>query len=239
MDCTMSNKKKQSQKDLARKAWVLDDNTDMRIVEAYKELLFNIQFTLPGARCRSILLTSANAMDGKTTTAVNLSISLARTGARVLLIDGDMRKPRAHVLLKLRNNVGLSDVICGSKELGECVFETGVSNLFFIPSGALPPNPTELLNTREMEKIIGYFRERMDYIIFDTPPLNVVSDALSLVNKVDGTILITKRSKTRYDEISKALRKLDLAGAKVLGTVLNDDNLKNTQKYGYSYHYGA
>ena len=235
----MSKQKKKLPKEQTRSVCVLDQNTNMRVVEAYKELLFNIQFTLPGAKCRSILLTSANAMEGKTTTAANLSISLARNGAKVLLIDADLRKPRAHVLMKIRNTVGLSDAICGAKNLGECVFETSVPNLFFIPSGPLPPNPTELLNTKEMEQIIAYFHDRMDYIIFDTPPLNVVSDCLSLVNKVDGCILITKRGKTRFDDVAKALRKLELADAKVLGTVLNDDSIKNAQKYGYNYHYGA
>ena len=209
--------------------------SDFTMVESFKALRTNIMFSLPGnVGCRKLLFTSSLSGEGKTTTTVNLAVSLAETDTRVLLIDADMRRPTVHRYfdIKSRSRHGLSNLLTGANDIEECMFpSTEHPNLFVIPSGVLPPNPSELLGSAAMKSLLDGLESSFDYIIIDTPPVNLVSDALSLVSMVNGVAVVVAGNKSKMPDVQKAVTTLKFAGANLLGFVLNRVSSKS---YGYS-----
>ena len=223
----------------------LHEHLEFTAKEQYKLLRTNLSFTIPAEiKCPIIGLTSANRGEGKSTTAINLSYVLAENGKRVLLIDGDMRVPSIAKKMELAAAPGLSDLLMEQESLDLSVFRSSVlSNWYIVPSGELPPNPSELLGSRRMENLLNALSEKFDYIVVDLPPVNLVSDALAISKLITGMIVVVKEDHTEKRELEQCYRQLSLSNVKVLGCVLNNaktgrDTYGDYHDYDYDYGYG-
>ncbi len=207
--------------------------------ECFRVLRTNLQFASPDRPLQTILVTSPQPTEGKSTTAANLAVALAQAGRRVLLVDSDLRRPILHRILDQPNDWGLTTLLFSSSP-GESngILPTTLENLHFIPSGPLPPNPAEVLDSSRFEAFLEQIKEQADLIIFDSPPLLTVADAAVLASKVDGVILVTDCGVTRRDAIGKAVESLRQVGASPLGTILNRVDARSDGYYYYYYsHY--
>lgn len=206
------------------------------VKEAYKLARTNILFSLAEDGCKSIAITSAYPGEGKTTTATNMAISFAQMGKKTLLIDGDMRKPQIHHVFTLDNQVGLSNVLGGFATVEETIHPLE-SGLRVITSGHIPPNPVELLGSKRMKELLEDLGQHYDYIFIDTPPTNLVTDAIVLSQIASGTIVIAKQGYSKKHELEEAISKLKFAQAKLLGFILTGDDSRKG-KYSKSTKYG-
>lgn len=211
------------------------------VVEAYKNLRTNLLFALSLSASKSVLVSSAEPDAGKSLTCYNLACSMAQTNCRVLLIDADMRKPTQHTLFKLANNFGLSRMLSCQDSLEQGMRKRVAENLDLITSGPIPPNPSELLGSENMAELLAFFEEHYDYIFIDSPPVNVVSDALVLCGRTAGVLLIARQRQTTYDELKKAVESIRMTKSNVLGVVITDivqqKGLYGSNKRRY-YEYG-
>ena len=203
------------------------------VVEAYKSIRTNLTFLLSENVCKSIVISSSTGGEGKSTTAINLAIVCSQLGSKVLLIDTDLRRPTIHRKMHLPNEQGISSVL-----VNFCKFEDAVQHintcLDVITAGPMPPNPSELLGGDVLNQLIQTLRNQYDYIIFDTPPINVVSDALVLSPNSDGILLVARSKKTSFSQLKQTVKKVDVAGVNLLGTVLNGADAKQLKN---SYYY--
>ncbi len=191
------------------------------VSESYKSIRTNLLFLLSGiSGCKTIVVSSPKAGDGKTTNAINVAIALSQLGKRVLLIDADLRRPSICKKLKLENNSGLSGILAGFAKPDECVVPVSGS-LYVLPAGSTPPNPSEMLASTVMDKLVDDFKLVYDYIVIDSPPLGLVSDTLVIAPKTDGVVLVVKEKVTKHDDFGKVLDGLKLANVRILGVVLN------------------
>ena len=201
----------------------LHKNLAFTAAEQYKLIRANLAFTLPeGEKCPVIGVTSSMRGDGKSTTAINLSFVLAEKGAKVLLIDGDLRIPSVAKKLGIESSPGLADLL---KDSAQPFSEFGapfLDNWHILPSGDVPPNPSELLGSPRMENILRKLREIYDYIVIDLPPVNIVSDAVAISPYISGIIVVIREGYTEKKELDRCFRQLGLSNAKVLGCVINE-----------------
>jgi capsular exopolysaccharide synthesis family protein len=218
----------------------INEDTKFVIKEAYNSLRANLRFALRKEGCKKIIISSPIPEDGKSTTSTNLAITIAQTGAKVLLMDCDLRKGRLHSFFNIKSTPGISDIISGMYSEKDVLQNTSHENLQIITMGAIPPNPTEILASVQMEELMKRLEKIFDYIIIDSPPVNVVSDALSLVKLVDGVVIVVREGATTHPHIVSALNKYKLAEANLLGFVLNGVSInqgsKSKSRY-YYYHY--
>ncbi|MCB0180715.1 MAG: polysaccharide biosynthesis tyrosine autokinase [Anaerolineae bacterium] len=192
------------------------------ITEAYRQIRTNIQFTAIDQPARSIMVTSSNPGEGKSTTAANLGIIMAQANLRTIIVDADLRRPTLHKMFQVPNLGGLTDLLSSeSLDIDNQLKDTGIENLKIITSGPLPPNPSEILGSQRMMQLLQQLERVADIIIFDTPPILAVTDALVLSKRVDGVILVIKSKSTRRDSLKQSLERLNQVGAKLLGGVLN------------------
>ncbi len=238
----MGFRKKTSDKPVIREnEKTLHKNLKFTATEQYKLLRTNLSFTLPEEQgCSIIGVTSAMRGEGKSTTAVNLSYVLAESGKRVLLIDGDLRLPSVAKKMKIQNTQGLTDLLRGDDTVQMANFKSTLfANWYIIPSGDLPPNPSELLGSKRMENLLNIFSKNFDYIIFDLPPVNIVSDALAVSKYISGMVVVIREDYTEKKELETCFRQLKLSDVKVLGCVINES--KNGRgsygKYKYKRYY--
>ena len=220
---------------------ILSADSNFFIREAYKTLRTNTMFALAGQEgCKIILVTSALQGEGKSISALNLAISFAEAENRVLLIDCDLRRPKLARLLRKSSRVGLSNVLLDPLQLGEVILPGGVDRLDVILSGDIPPNPSELLGSARMESLLAHLRKRYDYVILDTPPVNMVTDAVVLAPKSDGVLFVVRAGQSERGPVTHAVEQLEYAQAKLLGFILDDVNGDGTRygygKYKYQYH---
>ena len=202
--------------------------------EAYRSLRTSIKFSLIDKPIKTIVVTSSLAGEGKSTVVVNLAYSLSQDGARVLVIDCDLRKPTIHENFLLANEKGLTDVLFGKSDL-KGVTKKIEDSLFLITAGTILPNPAEILGSKEMENLIKELKINFDYIIIDTPPILPVSDTLLLVSKADATLIVVKARKTKEKMVKESYERLIEAKANVIGTVLNESDKSLDNKYCGNY----
>lgn len=207
------------------------------ITESYKSLRTSVVLSSADKPPKIILVGSSMQSEGKTTTAINLALSMAVAGQKVLLIDSDLRKPRIHKVFKLKNNSGLSNYLAG--EVKDNLLQNGpLENLKILTSGPIPPNPSELISSNNYKIILENASETFDFIIIDTAPILAVADSVILSRLVDGVILVAKAHETSYDYVKKAIKNLRDVNAKILGLVINGLNIKKSG-YNYNYYYYA
>lgn len=229
---------------------ILNKKTPFVIREAYKTARTNIIFSVSGSgndECKIIAFTSANPGEGKTTSSLNLAITFAQTGAKVLIIDGDLRKPRIHQYLGVVKTNGLSTILSNQKTFDEVVFRDIRDGLDCLAAGSIPPNPAELLASDAMEHLLEDLKTRYDYVFIDTPPVTVVTDAAALSNYVNGLVLVVRQGFTNHESVEHAINLLKIAKAKVLGFFVNDIDPASANygayrksygnRYGYKYGY--
>lgn len=236
-------------------------NHPMSVVsEAYRTIRTAILLSSADNPPRVVIFTSASVGEGKTVTAINEAVTLARAGGRVLMIDADLRKPRLHRIFGVSNGHGLSTYLTGQSPLDLVIHEVGLNGrggeapsdggdrsavdggrLFVIPAGPLPPNPAELLGSKRMRETLGTMRADFDYVVIDTPPVLPVTDAVLLATMSDGVVLVVRGQKTPFDVAQKSHERLAYARVKILGVVLNDVDVTSGDydqyhRYYYAYH---
>lgn len=214
---------------------VLSNKTSFQVREAYKALRTNIIFSLPQTGCKKISVTSSIAAEGKSTNCLNLAITFAETGARVLVVDCDLRRPNISRLLEKQSSPGLSNALVGLNSLDEVINKTDFTNLDVIFSGNIPPNPAELLGSDKMGNLIAELEKKYDYIFFDTAPVNIVTDSTILAKWMTGVVMVVLYNSTDKDTIEEALKQLEFAEAKVLGFILNGVVYGSNGAYKYNY----
>ena len=205
--------------------------------ESYKVLRTAILLSSAVTPPKNILVTSAAPGEGKTVTSVNLAMTIAQAAHSVLLVDSDLRKPRVHKIFGLDNSKGLSTYLAGASDMN-IICKGTVPNISIIPSGPVPPNPSELLSSGRMYDLIRTLNERFDIIIWDAAPLLTVTDSLVLSKILDGTIIVTKAGLTTYESVSRALKSLNDIEAHFLGVVINGLDVRKNEYYYRHYHYG-
>ncbi len=221
----------------------LHKNLEFTAVEQYKLLRTNLDFTISeDVKCPIIGVTSSMRGEGKSTTAVNLSYVLAEKGNKVLLIDGDLRIPSIAKKMGIASTPGLTDLLMGRGAQLPDFQSDLLSNWYILPAGDIPPNPSELLGSRRMESILESLREGFDYIVIDLPPVNIVSDALSIASLINGMIVVIREDYTEKKELERCFRQLKLSNVKVLGCVMNESKNGNGtygkyRKYKYYKYY--
>lgn len=201
------------------------------ITEQYRLIRTNILYSSVDKEIKTIMVTSPDPSEGKSTTSANLAIVLAQQGKRVLLVDADLRKASIHYTFNVSNIDGLTSVLTKKISLLDGISKTYVPNLEILTSGPIPPNPSELLNSEAMERIIDELNSRYDYIVFDTPPVLAVTDSQILANKCDGIVFVIYSGKTRKDRAVKAKQLLQKAKSQILGVVVNGLESKNEVYY--------
>lgn len=208
------------------------------VAEAYRTLRTNLGFTFIDTPCRSILFTSANPQDGKSTTIANIAVAMAQAGNRVAAVDCDLRKPMLHRIFQLENRRGLTNCIMQQAEPEELLQKTAIDNLEVLTSGPIPPNPAEMLASERSKALWDKLLAVYDYVLLDSPPILAVADASILATQVDGVILIIRFAQTRIDLAREAKEQLLKANAHIIGSVLNQVNMesKDYQYYYYYYH---
>lgn len=235
----MKNKEKKPEQTgyMNSRRQILNQSSSFSVQEAYKTLRTNVRFSLRSEGCKRISITSAVAGEGKSITLLNLAISVAQNGDKVLLIDADLRRPALARLLVEKATPGLSNVLAGLATVEEAVRTEIYPNLDILFSGDVPPNPSELLGGDKMRELIETLSEKYDYILVDTPPVNVVSDASIVTHLLDGVLLLVRQGSSRKDSVKRAVANLALTGIKPLGFVLNGVDVEQRKSYGYDHGY--
>jgi capsular exopolysaccharide synthesis family protein len=216
-----------------------EDNTNFIINEAYKTIRTNLLLSVIKKGCKTIIVSSSLPGEGKTTTAVNIAISLAQTDKKILLIDADLRKPRIHSIMNLPNTPGLTNVLSNLSSFDKALNKTEYGNLNILCSGITVPNPSEMLANEAIYDLISGLENSYEYIIIDTPPINIVADALPLIKKSDGVLLVVSPRYTTHIEIQKTIKNLEFIDAKIIGFIFNNAVQDKVNKYNYKYKYNT
>lgn len=221
------------------------------VKEAYNSIRTNLLFSQQGEKCPVFIVTSPTANNGKSINATNMAISFAQMGKRTLLIDADMRNPTIHRMFSIPVKNGLSEILAGLTD-NITVSRTDVENLSILTAGKIPPNPTELLSSARMDKLLDFVKAHYDCVFIDTPPINLVTDSTAFATKATGYILVIKSETTDIQEVRAAVNSLEQIEANIVGFILNDVNAtgkkyssyykrgyhsRYSYKYGYNYSY--
>ena len=204
------------------------------LAEAYRSIRTNLEYSSVDKKLKTIVITSSEPGEGKSTVCCNLAYALSEGGKKVLIIDSDLRKPSLHRKFKVSNEVGLTDLLIGKFKFSDVIKEID-ENLNLITSGQKTPNPAEMVSSETMEKLINDFKEEYDYIIIDTPPVGSINDARILATKCDGTIFVIRAGQTKKNNILNAYKELEKVNANVVGSVVNGVKDSNDKYY---YYYG-
>lgn len=231
------NKNKEKNNFGEARATILDIK-NFRVVESYKQLRTNIMFAMSAKDTHVVSLSSSFPGEGKSVTSANIAIATAQTGARVVLIDCDLRRPVQNKIFSLENKKGLSSVLGRMEKIDDVINKNVVDNMDVITSGPMPPNPSELIVSKNMEEFIKEVDKRYDYVIIDTPPINVVTDALELSKYTGGLVIVTRQGITTYEDVKRTLHSAKLIEVPILGFVVNGIKESKFNGYGYKHRYG-
>lgn len=202
--------------------------------EAYRSLRTSIQFAGLDHKCRSIVVTSSSPGEGKSTTVANFGVVTAQTGARVCLVDSDLRRPTLHRIFGVANSRGLTSALLEGLPFAEVAQPTAVPNLFVLSSGPLPPNPAELVGSNRMRESLEAAAGEFDTLVLDSPPVVSVSDAIALAAFADGVVMVVQSGKVPQEVVRRAMGQIEAVKGRILGVVMNSVNLKRD---GYYYDY--
>jgi capsular exopolysaccharide synthesis family protein len=205
--------------------------------EACRSIRTNMLFISAQKEFSLFSVTSPGPQDGKTTVAINLAVTMAQAGGKILLIDTDMRRPRIHKSFGLKSDKGISTVMAGDIQLKDAICKSEVPNMDVLPCGPMPPNPAELLHTERFRQILADCRGIYDRIVLDSPPVGPVTDPAIIGGATDGVVLVLRAGHTTREATTFARRQLGDAGARILGLVINQTDRKGA-RYGYGYGYG-
>ncbi|WP_407724734.1 CpsD/CapB family tyrosine-protein kinase [Ruminococcus sp. JL13D9] len=215
----------------------ISDKSKFAIVESYKSARSNIMFSLSADDDKLFAVTSYSKGEGKSTVSANLAISFSKMEKKVLLVDCDLRRPNIHNIFKIENQAGLSNVIGKMVEFEEVIHRNVLPNLDILPSGTIPPNPSELLCSPKFTNLVKKLYEEYDYIIFDTPPIGVVADALLLKDLLAGFVVVLRERSTTHGDVQNIMDSMKLADAKILGFVkVGCTSNKKRSRRGYYYY---
>ena len=229
-----------------RKEIITQSDPKSPISEVFRALRTNIQFMNKAADCQTILITSTVQAEGKSWTSANLATTFAQSGSKTLIIDADMRKPRQHKIFQMNNVPGLSNYLSEINDLGrrqkingmDCVKPTEVENLYLLPSGNIPPNPSELLMSDKIIELINEVTKNFDVVIFDGAPCLLVTDSTIISRLVDSTILVTSQKYTKIDDLKEAKKRIKRVGGNIAGVILNRVEI-SSKKYEEKYYYAS
>lgn len=222
--------------------FVVSTRPDSIPSEAFRSLRTRVQFSRPDKdSLKTILITSPAPQEGKTTVAINLAGSFALSNKKTLVVDCDLRKPRLHQIIERDKKPGLIDYLVGEFKLDQITYPTDIDNLSIITSGTIPPNPAEMLDSKQMEEFLTEVRSKYDYIVLDSPPIVAVTDAEILAKKVDGSILVVSANVTELSMMDRAVQLIKHDNSQFIGTVLNNFSIKPGygSYYKYYYYYAA
>lgn len=217
------------------------ENGKFAIVEGYKLARTNIVFTLSAGRSNCFAVTSWSKGEGKSTATTNLAISFSKMDKKVILVDADLRRPNVANLLNIEKKVGLTDYLSGLSPYEDIICKDVLPNLDVITCGTIPPNPSELLGSAEMTSFVEMIKENYDYVIFDTPPVGVVADALLLNQHILGFVAVVRENSTTHKDVENLIQNITLAQSKIIGFIkvgcsLQDEKYSKSGKY-YKYGY--
>lgn len=228
-----SKKKKEKLAKMGRRLITVSDSKSI-FAEQFRTIRANIKFSMPDTNIKTILVTSSIPGEGKSTNAANLAVVFAQEGKKVLLVDADMRKPTIHNTFTIFNTVGLSTILSKQHDYNQAIQRTRiVDNLDVLPSGPIPPNPTELLSSNYFKTFLDNMKKGYDLIIFDTPPILSASDVQILANICDGTLLVINAGVAPKEDVLKAKAVLTASKANVLGATLNNYKMPKNRQYYY------
>ncbi len=213
----------------------LSADSPFSIKETYNSIRTKLMFTGKGESCPTFVVTSSLAGDGKTTTAVSLAVSIASAEQRVLLIDADMRKPSIHRYFNMEYSDGLSEFLAGLTDQPNLRYAEA-DGVTVLTAGQVPPNPAELLGSKQFNVLLEKMRERFDYIIIDTPPVNIVTDATVFASSITGYVFVVQSGKNQRRDLQDAIRQIEEMNGNVVGLVLNDPENKAERHYSYRYN---
>ena len=218
---------------------VTQENVPFNFREAYKSLRTNIKFIANTEKAKSFIITSALQMESKSNIATNLAITLAEEGKKVVLLDCDFRKPTIHRFLKINmHGCGITDVLLGDCSIDKALHHNEKFNIDILPVGTIPPNPTELLSTPQMQNLLNVLKKYYDYVLVDTPPVSVVTDAAIVGGMVDGAFLVVRSDFAPLEMVQLAKKKLEDVHVKIFGVILSRfDARKTGRQSGYYYSY--
>ncbi|MGN0624448.1 MAG: CpsD/CapB family tyrosine-protein kinase, partial [Oscillospiraceae bacterium] len=222
----------------SKRRTILEDDIPFQVKESFKTLRSNLVFALSTQQSKVIAVSSSLPSEGKSTIAANLAITFSQTDAKVLFIDADLRKPVQHKVFKLKNKVGLSTLLGGIHSFNEVINRQVIPGLDIVTSGPIPPNPSEMLASDNMKVLLDELSKYYDYIIIDTPPVNVVSDTLNMASYIAGVVMVARQGSTPKDALELALNAVDFADGHILGVVLSCVDPKTGKgQYKYKYKY--
>lgn len=217
---------------------ITDSSFPFAAKEAYNSLRTNLLYALSPTNGKIVAVTSSNAGEGKSTVSINLALTMASANVKVLLIDADLRRPTIHKKLRIDNSTGLSKFIVGFETMSDSLKRNVFTNLDVMTSGPIPPNPSELLGSENMRVFLQKASDYYDYIIIDTPPVNIVTDVAVMSDCISGVLLVTSYGNTTFEDVKKAKSTFDKVNAKLLGMVLAGvENKKSIYKKDSSSYY--
>lgn len=200
--------------------------------EAYKTLRTNVQYSSISKKIKTLLVTSADSKDGKSTVCSNLGVTFSQNGQSVIILDCDFRKPSIHKFFNISNSAGITDIFLGEEKLEETIQHYN-SNTDILTAGNIPPNPSEILGSQSMINLLSFLSERYDIVIIDSPPVGVVTDAQIISASVDGTLVVIRAEETKAKRVTEAVNLLKKVDANIIGMVLNEAQTINKSYSDY------